>query len=204
MIIGKWNKSVILTYIGMAISILGIYLSFAHNNRPQFPLCCLMVAGICDLFDGFIARKCKRTEEEKEFGVWLDGLVDTISFIALPIVIFISTGLTAWYHLVIYWIFAICGIARLGFFNITLPNHDKPVSHYRGLPVTYSALVFPIFYLLYFYLPAGYFQIVLALIILIVALCNVLNIKIKKPNGIAYAVFSIMAIIMLVVYIGVL
>ena len=64
MFIGKWNKSVILTYLGMAVAVAGIFLSFTGID-VKYAFVCLMVAGICDLFDGAVARKCKRTEEEK-------------------------------------------------------------------------------------------------------------------------------------------
>ena len=62
MFIGKYNKSVILTYIGIAAAVLGIYFSFVKNIR--YTLLCLIICGVCDLFDGAVARKCKRTEEE--------------------------------------------------------------------------------------------------------------------------------------------
>ena len=50
--IGKWNKSVILTYIGLGCSLLGFYFSTVNIN---YTIICLVLAGICDLFDGFIA-----------------------------------------------------------------------------------------------------------------------------------------------------
>ena len=94
MFIGKWNKSVILTYIGLAVSIFGIFICFNYENSANLAMSCLIIAGICDLFDGQIARKCKRTEQEKNFGIELDSLVDAIDFIALPITIFLRLLLT--------------------------------------------------------------------------------------------------------------
>ena len=83
MIVGKWNKSVILTYAGLILAVLGMFLALTQE-KINYAFCCLMVAGICDLFDGMVARRCKRTEEEKKFGIELDSIVDTMSFIALP------------------------------------------------------------------------------------------------------------------------
>ena len=149
MFIGKWNKSVVLTYIGLAVSIFGILICFNNNEKSvNFAMACLIIAGICDLFDGQIARKCKRTEQEKKFGIELDSLVDTIDFIALPIAIFLRLQMNAWYHYIIIVFFAICGIARLAYFNIMVEDNNKPVKYYTGLPVTYTALISPIFYLL--------------------------------------------------------
>ncbi len=203
MIIGKWNKSVILTYIGLLLSVLGIFLSFTNENI-LLSLSCLIGAGVCDLFDGFIARKCKRTEEEKRFGIELDSLVDAIDFIALPIAICISLKLTAWYNLIIYVVFAICGIARLAYFNIKTDGGDISIKYYSGLPVTYSALIFPLGYLLSYVVQASTFNIIYSIIMLLVAIFNVLNIKVKKPKTVGYIIFSLLAIVMLVLYLGVL
>ena len=71
--IGKWNKSVILTYIGLAFAVAGIFLA-SREGCLNYAWCCLMAAGVCDLFDGAVARKVKRTDEEKKFGVELDSM----------------------------------------------------------------------------------------------------------------------------------
>ena len=205
MFIGKWNKSVILTYIGLAVSIFGILICFNNNEKSiGFAMSCLIIAGICDLFDGQLARKCKRTEQEKNFGIELDSLVDAIDFIVLPIAIFLRLQMNTWYHYIIMVIFAICGIARLAYFNIMVEDNNKPVKYYMGLPVTYTALIFPIFYLLKYIIPLNIFNILYTALIILVAVLNIINIKIKKPKGIAYLIFPLLAIIFLVLYLGVL
>lgn len=205
MFIGKWNKSVILTYIGLAVSIFGILICFNNNEKSiGFAMSCLIIAGICDLFDGQLARKCKRTEQEKNFGIELDSLVDAIDFIVLPIAIFLRLQMNTWYHYIIMVIFAICGIARLAYFNIMVEDNNKPVKYYMGLPVTYTALIFPVFYLLKYILPLNIFSIIYTVLIAIVAVLNIINIKIIKPKGMAYLVFSLLAIIMLILYLEVL
>ena len=205
MFIGKWNKSVILTYIGLAVSIFGILICFNNNEKSVgWAMSCLIIAGICDLFDGQLARKCKRTEQEKNFGIELDSLVDAIDFIVLPIAIFLRLQMNTWYHYIIMVIFAICGIARLAYFNIMVEDNNKPVKYYMGLPVTYTALIFPVFYLLKYILPLNIFSIIYTVLIAIVAVLNIINIKIIKPKGMAYLVFSLLAIIMLILYLGVL
>ena len=40
------------------------------------PLYLLMVAGLCDAFDGIFARMYKRTNLQKDFGVQIDSLAD--------------------------------------------------------------------------------------------------------------------------------
>ena len=104
MIIGKWNKSVILTYIGLCFGILGMFFAFVSENI-LYAFSCLLVAGVCDLFDGVIARKCKRTKEEKLFGIELDSLVDVFNFIALPIAILFGMNFNCWYCILVYMFF---------------------------------------------------------------------------------------------------
>ena len=78
--LGCYNKSVILTYLGVSISLLGM-INIEHRG---ISVICLVTAGICDLFDGVVARKSKRTDTERAFGVQIDSLADMISFIAFP------------------------------------------------------------------------------------------------------------------------
>lgn len=205
MIIGKWNKSVILTYVGMLFSILGIFIIINNKENILISLSCLIIAGICDLFDGAIARKCKRTEEEKKFGIELDSLVDVINFIAFPMVIFMNINLKTYFDFIVIFVFSLCGIARLAYFNISVEDSNTPIKYYKGLPVTYTALIYPLAYLLkYAIIEDNIFNIVFSIITLLIAILNVLNIKIIKPKGKAYLFFSILAIGMLVLFLGVL
>ena len=52
--IGFWNGSVYLTYVGLLTAVSGIFLSFEGKILPAF--FCLLFAGLCDMFDGKIAR----------------------------------------------------------------------------------------------------------------------------------------------------
>ncbi|URZ05597.1 CDP-alcohol phosphatidyltransferase family protein [Clostridium felsineum] len=197
MFIGIYNRSVIITYLGIISAMFGVYLAGKHSIR--YAMLCLVVAGVCDLFDGKVARACKRTEEEKLFGIQLDSLADVVCFSALPISIFYGMGLNKWYHIIIYTLLTIAAITRLGFFNIKVmdTNRDKPVDYYSGLPVTSAAMVFPLFWLLSFCLNKNLFLLVYTIIIALVAFLFVANIKIKKPKGAAYGVMVILAIIMI-------
>ena len=85
MFIGKYNRSVILTYAGVGIAFLGVALVLAGQIAPA--MICLILAGVCDLFDGVIARRCKRDEVVKEFGVQIDSLADVMDFLTLPSVL---------------------------------------------------------------------------------------------------------------------
>ena len=203
MIVGKWNKSVILTYAGLLLAVLGIFLAFTAE-KITYSFCCLMVAGVCDLFDGMVARRCKRTEEEKMFGIELDSLVDVVSFIALPVCIFIALGFTSVWHLIIYLVYALFGVARLAYFNIATADSEKAVKYYIGLPVTYTALIFPLLYLLSAVFTDAVFVPVFTCGIVVVSVLEIVKIKVPKPKGVWYGIFGIMAIGMLVIYLAVL
>ena len=191
MFIGKWNKSVILTYIGVLIACFGIYLALA--GAPNCACMCLIFSGVCDMFDGAIARSIKRNEEEKKFGIELDSLADMINFIALPIVIILISKQNS-IALLASFALAICGIARLAHFNSVAKEKNTKVSHYQGLPVTFSALVFPAVFILAEIFFTDQLGLILAIAAFFVALLNILNFKIPKPRGLAYGVFSGIAI----------
>ena len=203
MIIGKWNRSVIITYFGMISAIAGIVFAITLKN-VNYAYACLMVAGVCDLFDGAVARRVKRNEEEKAFGVQLDSLVDVISFIALPIAVFVASGLNSLWFMPLFAVFAVSGIARLAYFNILTADSEAPIKYYTGLPVTYSALIFPLINLLRYVIDGIWFIVIYAAAIFVVSLLGVLRISVIKPKGIAYVFFAILAVGMLVLYLAVL
>ena len=194
MFIGKYNKSVIITYLGVASALIGVYLSL--NDKIKFAVICLIITGICDLFDGKFARKCKRTNEEKLFGIEIDSLADMIDFVMLPIILAYSIGLNNWYHLIIYILYTLAAITRLGYFNINAAenNKDNPVKYYSGLPVTYVALILPLVWLLSLVISTDIFQKIYMMTMTMISFLFILNVKIKKPYGIAYLIFGIVAI----------
>lgn len=187
MIIGYYSKSVFITYLGVISATIGMFL--ALNHQITYALICLVISGICDAFDGKVARKCKRSKEETLFGIQIDSLADMVSFIFLPIIIFYGLGLNSWYNIIIFAMFTLGGVIRLGYFNVIAEEKSKdgPVKYYCGLPVTASAIIFPVVYLLKNFTTMPEFTIIYSLTMLFVALLYVLNFKLKKPTpGIIY------------------
>ena len=73
MMLGVYDYTVVLTYISLMISIGGMMFSF--NGHLHLAVLCLALSGLCDMFDGKIARtKKNRTEVEKRFGIQIDSL----------------------------------------------------------------------------------------------------------------------------------
>lgn len=183
MLIGYYSKSVFITYLGVVSGTIGMY--FAFNHKITFALICLIVSGICDAFDGKIARKCKRTSNEKYFGIQIDSLADMVSFIFLPIMIFYGLGYTNWYNIIIFAVFTLGGVIRLGYFNVIAEEKatNNPVKYYSGLPVTASAIIFPVIYICSIFLTAGEFKMLYTLTMAFVAILYVLNFKVRKPDA---------------------
>lgn len=190
MFIGKYDKSVIVTYLGVLSAMIGIFSILAYDEpHMTTAMICLMISGICDMFDGKVARMCKnRTEEDKDYGIQLDSLADMISFIAFPIVTLygiskmFDVGLSPLLTIVVVTLFTACGIARLSFFNLLANSEDGPIKHYSGLPVTTTAGIFPLIYLLRYVFSPGVFVGIYLGIFALIAFLFVLNFKIRKPK----------------------
>lgn len=191
-IIGKYNKSVMLTYIGGIFALFGMI--FAIIDNLQYSLICLMLAGICDLFDGKIARMCKRTDIEKEFGKQIDSLVDVFSFVALPCVIAIKLflNINIWLCIIIIF-YLLSGIIRLAWFNI-ISSKEEAVKYFIGVPVAYIAVALPIIYAMDMLFKLN-IDFIYPIVYIIFAVLFILNIKIPKPRKMAYIVFIVLAIL---------
>lgn len=200
MFIGFYGASVLLTYLGLSFAITGMVI--ASLGKIPVAVMCLILAGICDMFDGTVARACKRSEEEKKFGIQIDSLVDTVSFGVFPIVLGICMGFTSRINILIYIAYALASVIRLAYFNVkteekSIYNKKKKerVSYYYGLPVTSIAIILPFTYNLNIFMHPKVFLTAYPLVMLMTAILFVLNIKIKKPTGIWYVVCSILAVI---------
>ena len=82
-LIGVYDYTVILTYMSLLSATFGMVQ--ATRGHYTLAVLCVLFAGICDAFDGAVARtKKNRTEDEKNFGIQLDSLCDVISFGFFP------------------------------------------------------------------------------------------------------------------------
>lgn len=200
--IGFYNYSVIVTYVGVALSVIGM--SLACTGRFEYAILCLALAGACDTFDGKIARAMKnRTKEMEIFGVQIDSLCDMVCFGVTPAVISYHMGLQNTWGIAIEIVFVLCGAIRLAYFNVLeeLKHIEPPKDerkYYRGLPITTITIIFPIVYLFHPLVSGDMFNIILALMHLIVAFLYILDFKIKKPgNGAITVLMIFVAIVML-------
>ena len=202
MFIISLKKSVLVTYLGVIFGVIAMYfafskMAFSDVSYMRYSLVFLVLAGVCDMFDGKVARMCKRTKEEKEFGIQIDSLADTINFVALPVVIMLSLGMTSVFEVIVYTLLVLAGISRLGYFNVHA-SLDDPVKYYNGLPVTSTAIIYPVLGLLHGQIPECTFELIYIIATLITALLFVVRIKVPKLKGIAYVIIPILAAILTV------
>ena len=147
--IGYYNYTVWLTFVGMLSSVVGM--GFAVQGKIIAAVICLMFSGFCDMFDGIVARTKKdRTDEEKRFGIQLDSLSDIVCFGVLPFVIGVCSGAREWWQIAIMALFALAGIIRRAYYNVTeeirQQHTDEKRKHYLGVPITSSALTVPLLF----------------------------------------------------------
>lgn len=74
--IGFYNYTVILTYLGLTSSAVGIFALCYNPNAFTLAICLLLFSGMCDMFDGRVARTKQRTSIEENFGAQIDSLSD--------------------------------------------------------------------------------------------------------------------------------
>ena len=202
--IGVYNPSIILTYISVFCSIIGIACATKPFNPTytfdymSLAISLLIIAGICDMFDGTIARKCKRTETEKKFGIQLDSLADTVSFVIFPICILLAQTENSIISLLIACFYAFAGIMRLGWFNVTTEENN---GYFQGMPVTMSAFLVPIFYLFLnrFNIASSIRNPIMQILFLIIVILFISNFKIKKPNTKMRIFIALFCIILFVI-----
>ena len=144
--LGVYNYTVILTYLGMLSGFAGILCAF--EGKLWASLACLVAAGVCDMFDGKVAStKKERTRSEKRFGIQIDSLSDLICFGVLPAVIVYSLGGT-WVRTLACGAYVLCALIRLAWFNVDEEaRQDFDTGRrkvYLGLPVTSAAMIFPL------------------------------------------------------------
>lgn len=195
--IGFYNYTVWLTYIGMLSSVVGI--GFAGSGKITAAVICLMFSGFCDMFDGIVARSKKdRTDEERRYGIQLDSLSDVVCFGVLPVAIGYNIGADAWWQVAIMALFALAGLIRLAYYNVTEETRQQQTTekrrHYLGVPITTSALTVPLLFC-FRELLGGYFALAYTLLLLVNGAFFITPIQVKKPSKTGLAVMLVLGVI---------
>jgi len=185
-LIGFYDYTVILTYCSLVSAVLGM--TCASRGRFTAAVLCLLVSGICDAFDGTVARtKGNRTAEEKSFGIQLDSLCDVVSFGVYPAFLCYCMGMDGVVGVMILCLYSICAVIRLAFFNVMeekrQQTEDGSNKVYRGLPVTSISMIFPAVYFGFrFWLPGKGFTVLLHGMLLVTGFLFIQDFPVKKPD----------------------
>ena len=158
-VIGYYGYWVYLTYLSVVSAITGIY--FAISGNVFLSIVCLMISGVCDMFDGTVAKTKKRNDEEKKYGIQIDALADIVSFGVLPIAIGYAIYSDILFenkdifptiiNIIIFSSYVLAALIRLAYFNVQemkLQDNNISRQYYEGLPVTSVALIIPLVYCL--------------------------------------------------------
>ena len=185
MFLGFYDYTVVLTYISLGISVFGITMALEGNFKMA--IFCLALSGLCDMFDGKIARtKKNRTEDEKNFGIQIDSLCDVVCFGVFPVMICYCLCVNTPAGVASLIFYSIASVIRLAYFNVTEAKRQTQTEenrkYYQGLPITSMAIILPFLYLMRRYYMI-HFLIVIHIAVIIVGLLFILNIKVKKPQN---------------------
>ncbi|MDR0314450.1 MAG: CDP-alcohol phosphatidyltransferase family protein [Oscillospiraceae bacterium] len=195
--IGFYNYSVFMTYIGLIASVVGISFVISGAFTPAF--ICLLISGFCDMFDGRIARiKKNRSDLEKSFGIQIDSLCDVICFGVFPAIIGFCLGGTYPLRIISSCMIVLCAVIRLGYFNVMeikrQSESEGKRDFYTGLPVTSVALVLPLAYIAKDRLD-DYFPLFFQCLLILISLLFLMKIKVHKPGIIGAVIMSVLGII---------
>ena len=206
--IGFYDYTVILTYLSMISATTGIMLCLNDIGHPYLGMFFLMFCGLCDAFDGKIARtKKNRTEQMKKFGVQIDSLSDLAAFGILPACIGIAMLRSSidfynfpdikFLHLAdkstiikivltgVAVLYALAALIRLAYFNVLEEERSKTEKSenkiFIGLPVTTAALIFPTILLIHIFCNAN-LTLLYFIFLAIVGYLFISRIQVKKPT----------------------
>lgn len=183
--IGFYNYSVIMTYVGLSSTIIGITQVISGNYK--IAILCLIISGVCDMFDGNIARTMKnRTEPEKQFGIEIDSLCDIICFCVFPAVFSYAVSGNKLLGTIAAVMLILGGVIRLAYFNVMELKRQKETTGkrkvYQGLPVTSMSMILPPLYILRDVFGSNLYSYIVPVVLIIVSILFVLNFKFKKPG----------------------
>ena len=204
--LGFYNYTTLLTYLSLMSAGLGIVTSLGGAGHPYVGMCFLLFCGLCDAFDGKVARtKTDRTAEECAFGIQIDSLSDIVAFGVLPVCIsaallkrdlFVAMReeptlgkVTLVLLVAVMALYLLAGMIRLAYFNVTeekrQETEDGARKYYYGLPITAASLIFPTILLLDFVLDKAHLFDITPIYFAVMAICAiafVTKFQLKKPG----------------------
>lgn len=209
--IGYFNYTMFLTYMSLASAGLGIVITLTFGT-PYAGMFFLLFSGLCDAFDGKVARiKKDRCDTECKYGIQIDSLSDIVAFGVLPVCIGASMlnkaqlsliggeVLSKIFTVIVYFVmvaYIITALMRLAYFNVTEEERQKKETgvrkYYLGLPVTSAAIIFPTIMVVQYLLKnivSIDFTLVYFVVMSLCAVAFITKFQLKKPSFRTLCVF---------------
>ncbi|MFD0944257.1 CDP-diacylglycerol--serine O-phosphatidyltransferase [Savagea faecisuis] len=158
----------ILTLINLSFGILSLI--FLFKGHPSIAVIFIIIAAMCDRFDGAAAR---RFHTESDFGKELDSLSDLISFGVAPAFLIYQSVLvdTLWLGIGMVIFYILAGAIRLARYNVQTFD-----GAFYGLPITVAGVFVATSYFIIPYMSVQFYIILL----LVMGLAMVSSFRISK------------------------
>lgn len=184
MIIGYYNIANFITLTGLSASLCSCFLAFAGHYKAAVIV--FMLAGLCDMFDGKVARATFRGDmKRKTFGVQIDTVCDVVSFGVAPGILAFAFGFRDVADIVIYILFACLGAIRLAYFNTQALTEttDLNMKYFTGMPIPAICFAIPPLALLMTVLQPEVTHWLFKAVYALIGISFVLNFRMKKPGN---------------------
>ncbi len=191
-----WDRANAITLGALVLSCLVALLTM--QQLYVWAMIALIGAGVCDLVDGLVARRLKRTEEQQTFGKRLDSLVDACAFGMAPVVLVCGLGLTTLLDHLLLAAFVGCVVWRLAYFDTVGMEEIGDQRFYIGLPTTYVALVIPLVFLTVV-IDVTLMRWLLRVAVLVLAGAMVSSQRFPKPRAKGYAFLLTLAMVVVTI-----
>ncbi len=200
MFLGTYNLPGAVTFTGLWLALASCF--WAIKGRIDLASVFLIWAGVCDLLDGPLARRRKSSATENLFGAQIDSLVDLVSFGVTPALCCFLLGLDRIWDYPFLALYVSAAAMRLATFNTLKLAGRLQAGIFRGLPVTYAALVFPLAFLGGKLLTETTFLMVLRLVLAGMTVAFLLDVVVGKPSGKGYLCLLGLALGLTLVWLG--
>ncbi len=179
-IIGFYRKCDLLTMSSTILSLIGIV--FALKEHFTISIILLLICGLCDGFDGALARKYKYSKEEKVYGAELDSLSDVLAFGIYPAILTIIIGKSRILIVIAAIFYLLCSLVRLAYFNMLEITKEKIPNTFIGVPITTVAIVYPLVFYLFRVINYELIKYIMPILLVVLGISFVIRIKIPKPD----------------------
>ena len=176
-IIGYYRNCDLLTMTGTISAFIGMI--FVLNYHYTLSILFLLISGLCDAFDGKLARKRNNSDYQRAYGVELDSLSDIVCFGVFPALLTAALCYSIIGYIICIF-YLLCGLVRLAYFNMLNITKQAKKNIYIGLPITTVAVVYPIVLIIVRMISFKLLRIVMPLVLLLLGIGFIARFEVPK------------------------